>query len=133
MIALGLARIAQDERGPEGGGGLGGADVRDAAQEALAVAPAPHARQERAGDVLEGEVEVGHARMEDGVDQLVGQARGIEVEQPGAVDALGHGAGERGHGRATGGDPPAWHRTVAPVGREVLGHQHDLAEGRRAR
>ena len=90
-------------------------------------------RQERPGDVLEGEVEVGHARMEDGVDQLVGQARGIEVEQPGAVDALGHGAGAarpRASGRRR---PSARDRTVAPVGREVLGHQHDLAEGRRAR
>ena len=63
VVALGLARVAEDERGAEGGVGLGGPDVGDAAQEALAVAPAPHAGEMRARHVLEGEVEVGHARV----------------------------------------------------------------------
>ena len=49
VIALGLARVAQDERGPEGRRGLGGADVGDAPQEALAVAPAPHAARGEVG------------------------------------------------------------------------------------
>ena len=69
VVALGLAGVAEDERRAEGGGRLGGADVGDAAQEALAVAPAPHAGQQRAGHVLEGEVEVRHARIEYGADQ----------------------------------------------------------------
>ena len=43
VVALGLAGVAEDEGGAEGGVGLGGTDVGDAAQEALAVAPAAHA------------------------------------------------------------------------------------------
>ena len=58
VVALGLARVPEDERGAEGGVGLGPSDVGDAAQEALAVAPAAHAGQERARDVLEREIEV---------------------------------------------------------------------------
>ncbi len=88
VVALGLAGVAEDERRAEGGGRLGGADVGDAAQEALAVAPAPHARQVRTGHVLEGEVEVGHVRIEDGADQFVGEARRVQVEEPRALDAL---------------------------------------------
>ena len=56
--------------------GVGGADVGDAAQEALAVAPPAHAGEQRARHVLEGEVEVGHARIEHGLDQLVGEPDG---------------------------------------------------------
>ena len=48
VVALGLARVAEDEGGTEGGVGCGPADVGDPAQEALAVAPAPHVGQERA-------------------------------------------------------------------------------------
>jgi hypothetical protein len=66
----------------------------DAAQEAVAVAPAAHAGQQRARDVLQREVEVRHAGGEDGLDQLVGQPGGIEVEEPGALHPDRHGAGE---------------------------------------
>ena len=86
VVAVGLPGIAEDERGAESGLGRGGPDVGDAAQEALAVAPASHAGQEGARDMLEREVEVGHAGAEHGLDELVGQARRIEIEQPGALD-----------------------------------------------
>ena len=86
VVALGLARVAEDEGGAEGGVGLGGPDVGDAAQEAVAVAPAAHAGQQRTRDVLQREVEVRHAGGEHGLDQLVGQPGGIEVEQAGALD-----------------------------------------------
>ena len=78
--------------------GVGGPDVGDAAQEALAVAPAAHAGEQRAGHVLEREVEVGHAGVQDGLDQLVGQAGRVEVEQPGPLDPRRHGAGQAAMG-----------------------------------
>ena len=96
VVLLGLARVAEDEGGAEGGVGIGGSDVGDAAQEALAVAPAAHAGEQRAGHVLQREVEVGHAGREDGLDQLVGQPGGVQVEQPGALDPGRHGPGEGG-------------------------------------
>ena len=55
----------------------------NAAQEAFAVAPAAHVGQERARDVLEREIEVGNSGGEDGLNELVGQARWIEVEESG--------------------------------------------------
>ena len=51
--------------------------------------PSPHRRMRRSSGlrhVLEREVEVGHARGADGVDQRVGELGGIEVEQPDPVD-----------------------------------------------
>ena len=135
MVALGLAGVAEDERGAEGGVRLGGPDVGDAAQEALAVAPAAHAGEQRARHVLEREVEVGHARVEDGLDQLVGQAGRVEVEQPGALDPRPTTA----RVRAAMGDGPLAMRVrrpgpdaVAAVGGEVLGDEDDLAQRRRA-
>ena len=92
---------------------LGGPDVGDAAQEAVAVAPAPHAGQQRARDVLEREVEVGHAGAEHGLDQLVGQPRRIEIEQPGALDTGRHRPGQRDNGRRP---RPARPRGPAPSG-----------------
>ena len=62
VVGLRLARVADDEVGPEGGLGLAPPDVVDAGGEAAAVAPAPHAAQQGTGHVLEREVEVGHAR-----------------------------------------------------------------------
>ena len=114
--------------------GVGSPDVLDAAQEAVAVAPTAHAGEERARHVLQRQVEVGHARGDDGFDQLVGQAGGVEVEQPGALHPGRHGAGERGNGRRAVGDAGAPARTgpVAAVGGEVLRHQDDLAQDRRA-
>ena len=103
VVALGLAGVTEDEGGTEGGVGRGGADVADAAHEALAVAPTPHAGEERARHVLEREVEVGDAGIEDGADQLVGEAGRVQIEQPRAFDAGGHGPGERGDRRGAAG------------------------------
>ena len=135
MVALGLARVAEDERGAEGGLGVGGPDVVDATQEAFAVAPAAHAGEERARHVLERQVEVGHTGGEHGLDQLVGQPGGIEVEQPGALDLRRHGAGEGGNGRRAVGDagPATGARAVPAVGGQVLGDEDDLAQVRARR
>ena len=69
VVGLGLARVADDEVAAERGLGLAGADVLDAAQEAVAVAPAPHPPQQWLADVLQREVEVRDAGGADGVDQ----------------------------------------------------------------
>src|SRR5207248_94587 len=53
VVVLGLARIADDERGPEGGVGLAAPDGGDALEEATAVAPPPHAPQQSLGHVLQ--------------------------------------------------------------------------------
>ena len=100
-------------------------------QEAVAIAPPAHAGQERAGHMLEGEVEVRHTGAEHRLDQLVGEPGRVEVEQPGALDPGRDGPGQRGDGRRTGLRPLTGTRAVPPVGRQVLGHQHDLAHRRR--
>ena len=43
VVLFGLAWVADDEVGAQGGFGLDAADVSDALQEAFAVAPPPHA------------------------------------------------------------------------------------------
>ena len=94
MVFLGLAGVAEDERGPEGGRRFDGADLGDPPQEPLAVAPATHPGEQRPRDVLEGEVEVRHAGVEDRRHQVVGEAGRVEVEEPGALDQVGHRTGE---------------------------------------
>ena len=109
---------------------VSGPDVVDAAQEAVAVAPAAHAGEQRPRHVLEREVEVRHAGGDDRLDQLVGQPGGVEVEQPGALHPGRHGPCEGSNGRWAVGDAgaPARSGTVTPVGGEVLGHEDDLAQ-----
>ena len=131
VVTLGLARVTEDEGGAEGGLIVEAADVGDAAQEALAVTPSAHAGQQRAGDVLEGEVEVRHPGGHHRLDELVGQPGRVQVEQPRAVDPGRDGAGQGGDGRPAGLDPLTRPRAVAAVGSQVLGHQHDLAQRRR--
>ena len=121
VVALGLTGVADDEVAAEGGLRLAGADVGDAAQEAVAVTPPPHAAQQGLADVLQGEIEVGHSAVADGVDQRVGEIARVEVQQAHAVDAIGHGAHERhdGPGAELAGD-------VLAVRGEILGDEHDL-------
>ena len=84
MRGLRLPGEPDDERRPEDGLGLTGPDAVDQREEARAVAPSLHPRQEGAIRVLEREVEVGHDgrgvehRRDEGIMDL---AR-IEVEQP---------------------------------------------------
>ena len=99
MVGLGLARVADDEVAAERRVGLAVADVGDASQEAVAVAPAPHPPQQRLADVLQRQVEVRHAGGADHVDQRVGEIARVEVQQPHPVGALGDGLDER-HDRA---------------------------------
>ena len=134
VVGLGLARIADDERGPEGGRGLGPADVADAVQEALALPPSTHALEQGTGHVLQRQVEVGHAGGQDGLDQRIVQARRVQIQQPSALYPLGHGPhqvhdGAVGtHGGAFGAGHRRSRGTVESVGGQVLGHQHDLAQ-----
>src|SRR6516225_8893177 len=58
VVGLGLARVADDEVGSEGSVGPPPADVGDAAEEAVAVAPPPHPAQQRLRHVLQRQVEV---------------------------------------------------------------------------
>ena len=122
VVALGLARVADDEVAAERGVGLAVADVGDAAQEAVAVAPAPHPPQQRLADVLQRQVEVRHPAVADGVDEAVGQVARVQVQQAHPVGALGDGAHERDD---DAGAELVGH--VLAVRREVLGDEHDLA------
>ena len=121
VVALGLARVADDEVAAEGGVRLAPADVVDAPQEAVAVAPAAHPPQQRLADVLQRQVEVRHAGVADGVDEVVAEVARVEVQQADPVDAVGDGTHERddGAGAELVGD-------VLAVRREVLGDEHDL-------
>ena len=69
LVVLGLAGVAEDERGAKRGVGFGRANRRDALEEPLPVAPAAHRAQQRPRGVLQREVEVGHARREDRLDE----------------------------------------------------------------
>ncbi len=82
--------------------------------------------------MLEREVEIGHAGVQDRLDQLVGEARRVEVEEPGALDTHRDGAGEGGDGRGTVGDAhaPPGAGAVAAVGGKVLRDEDDLAQRR---
>ena len=97
------------------------ADGGDAVEEAVAVAPAAHAAQQRARHVLEREVEVRHAGGADGVDQRVGEVGRVQVEQPDPVDPGRHGLRPAA---TIARSPWPWSR---PKDGEVLGDEHDLA------
>ena len=131
VVALGLARVADDEVRPEGGVGPAGPDVVDAAGEALAVAPAAHPPQQRAGDVLERQVEVGHAGGADGVDQPVGQVGRVQVQQAHPVDPGRHLAHERA--RSTGGPGPGHGRRRRGPGPRARSRGRRRRRGRRPR
>ena len=62
VVALRLTGVADDEVAAERRVGTAGADVGDAPEEPIAVAPATHPPQQRLADVLQGQVEVRHAR-----------------------------------------------------------------------
>ena len=89
VIGLGLARVADDEVRAERGVGPAGADVVDAAQEPVAVAPPAHPAQQRLRHVLQREVEVRAPAAADHVDQTVGEVRGIQVEEADPRDRRG--------------------------------------------
>ena len=120
MVLLGLARVADDEVGPEHRFGLCRADGGDALPEAVPVAPAAHPAQQRPRHVLERQVEVRDPGGQHGLDQRVGEVRRVEVEQPHPVHPLG----DLRHQRH---DRPLPHALVPTERRQVLGHQHDLA------
>ena len=134
MVGLGLPRIPHDEGGPEGGGRLGGADRSDALEEALALAPAPHALQHGPRYVLEREVEVRHAGGQYGFDQRVIEGGGVEVEEPGPPHPRRH-CGHQvddgpvaAHGGAVDAGLGATGRSVEGERGEVLGHEHHLGQ-----
>ena len=101
VVLLGLARVADDEVRAERGVGAQRADLLDALQVLLAVAPPPHAPHQRRGHVLERQVEVRHRPGAHQLDQLVGELGGVQVQQPHPVDLLGdaHGPAARSTAR----------------------------------
>ena len=120
MIGFGLAGIADDEVRSERGARFAAADVGHARREALAIAPSTHAAQQRRRHVLQRQIEVGHARRTDGIDERVGEIGGIEVEEPDPIDARRHLLDERDDGSLP-------HAPIATERGEVLRDQHDLA------
>ena len=130
MVLLGLARVAEDERGPQGGLGSGGADGVDALEEPGRVTPTPHALDQWTRHVLQRQVEVGHAGRHDGLDERVVEGRGVEIQEPDALDPLRQVADEPDDG-ALG--PGARRHTIGRVAVEpprgqVLGHEHHLVD-----
>ncbi len=119
VVVLGLARVADDERGTKGGRRARVPRMSAiAAGEALAVAPPAHPPQQWPGHVLQGEVEVRHAGVADGVDEAVAQLRRVEVQQAGPLDQLGDPTDQPDDGAR-----PA---EVPAVRGEVLGDEDDL-------
>ena len=112
VIGLGLARIADDERRSECGRRFGCPDRPDPIEEPLAVTPPAHALEQRSRNVLQREVEVGHAGGENGLDQRVVERRRVEIEKPGPADPFRH----RGH-QVDDRSPAARGRTVEPRAR----------------
>ena len=88
-------------------------DGFDAGEEPVAVAPTAHAAQQWLGDVLQREVEVGHAGGEDGIDEPVGEVARVEVEQPDPR----HPGGDRLARAARSRRPPAASRLPAAATR----------------
>ncbi len=122
MVVLGLTRVPDDEVAAERGARLAAADVGDAAREPVAIAPTTHPPQQGLADVLQRQIEVRHARVADGIDQLVGQVARVEVEQARPVDARRHcpdQCNDRTCAELVG--------PVLAVARQVLGDEHDLA------
>jgi len=106
VVVLGLTRVADDEVGPEGRIGRGRPDGVDARQEAVPVAPAAHPTQQGHRHVLQGEVEVGHAGVEDRLDQVVGEVGRVQVQQAHPWHTLG----DRPHEGHDGPLPRPWSR-----------------------
>ena len=119
MVVLGLAGVAHDEVGAEGRFGRLRPDLLDAPEEAGAVAPPTHPPHQRGRHVLEREVEVGHARGQDGAHQAVGEVRRVQVQQA-------HPRHPARHRLDQGYEVLGAHPLIAPVAGQVLGHQHDL-------
>ncbi len=128
VVLLGLAGVPEDERGAERGAWLRPPDRRDALEEAFAVAPPAHAREQRAGDVLERQVEVRHAGGEHHFHELGGEGGGVQVQQPRAPHHPGHRLDERDERRRAAGAPcsPVVGGAVPSVRGEILGHEDDL-------
>ena len=121
VVVLGLAGVADDEVAAERRVGRAGADVGDAPQEAIAVAPSAHPPQQRLADVLQRQIEVRHGRRADDVDELVAEVARVQVEQADPRHPLADRPHERDDrpGAELGG-------AVLAVRREVLGDEDDL-------
>ena len=133
VVVLGLPGVAEDERRTQGGVGGRGADGGDALQEPLAVTPAPHAPTRGRDDVLQRQVEVGHARGHDGVDRASRRAPRGTGRAAGPADPLRQAADEptMGDGCRAGapGAPRPRRVAVEPPRRQVLGDEDHLLHG----
>jgi len=121
VIVFGLARISDDEVAAERRLRLARANVGDAREKSLSVAPAAHATQVRLRHVLQREVEVRHTSRENRVDELVAEVARIEIQQPRARHLCRHGVHEIDDGAR-----PEFVGSIFAVAREILGDEHDF-------
>ena len=98
VVALGLAREADDERRAERGVGLGGADALDDLEEPVAAPPSLHPRSSGARGVLERQVEVRDdgRELEHRGDERVADLARVEVEEADAREPVARRAGRAG-------------------------------------
>ena len=81
VIFLGLARVANNEVTSERGVWAERADVGNALQESVAIAPAAHSAKVWLADMLQREVEIRHACFEHGLDEFVCEIAWIQVQK----------------------------------------------------
>ncbi len=126
VLAFTFTREAHDERGPECGIRLVGADVVDQGEEPVAAPPTLHPAQQPRVGVLQREVEVGHdgRKFEHRGDERVAHFARIEIQQSHPRQTVGREAVEATQQRRE--------RTgctdVASIPGEVLCDQHQFGD-----
>ena len=122
MIGFGFARITNDEVAAKRGHWLTVADVVDAAQETLTIAPATHATQQRLAHVLQRQIEIRHACFADGIDEVVTEIARVQIQQAHPIGDCSNGLDQRNNGACA-----KLVGTVFAVAGEVLSNEHNLA------
>ena len=95
VVFLGLTRVANNEVASERGVWAESADVGNALQEPVAIAPATHTAKVRLADMLQREVEIGYACFEHGLDEFVCEIAWIQVQQSCALYSSAYCANKR--------------------------------------
>ena len=121
VVFLGLAWVANNKVAAKRGVWAERADVGNALQEPVAIAPTAHATKVWLADMLQREVEIRHTRFEHGLDEFVGEVAWIQVQQPRALYSRAYCAHKR-NDRA--GTQFGW--AVFPITCQVLCNEHDF-------
>ena len=95
-VGIGFAGEADDHGGADGDAGDGLADSFEEFEELIAVGAALHAFEDFAGGVLERHVDVFDERFVggDGIEQFLGDAVGVAVEEADPLFVFGFDLGE---------------------------------------